>query len=265
MVVPQAHHQNQSTVHCLAHSLQAALSGELIGISEKGFLSRAERIRNRVVGRYSREIGKRVGIYYVVLLEVSPYFNQISGISAIGRDKLGNHRHWLGGIKHHTWSVERLISHAERIEIATILIAYSAVPVIAITTISTVAPSLTIYAAWVGSVSVRNGVGFPDIKFRAAGSVQPRSGVGVGGGWGPVYNVGLSVDELDVVWALCIAIPSSIHSSCLICRKLRKSTVSVHFHKVKRTVQTARKIRDVDIDRKLSVLQLEHLIRVRVL
>lgn len=228
-------------------------------------MSGAERIRDRVVGRYSREISKRVGIYYVVLLKVSPYFNQISSISAVGRDELGNHRHGLGGIKHHTRSIERLISHAERIEIATVLIAYSAVPVISITAISTVAPSLTSYVAWVGSVSVRNGVGFPDIKFRATGSVQTSTGVGVVGGRGPVYDVGLSVDELDVMWALSIAIPSSILSSCMICRKLRKSTVSLHFHKVKCTVQTARKIRDVDIDSKLSVLQLEHLIRASVL
>jgi hypothetical protein len=237
----------------------------LVGIAEKGFLSCAETVRDRVVLRDSCEIGNRVGIYDIVLLVVSPDFDQVSGVGAIGGDELGNHRHGLGGIDHLIRSIKRLISHAERVEIATIFIADSAVSVVSVATIVSVAPSLSGYAARVGSESGGDTVGFPNIKFGAAGAVPASSGVGVGGGGSPIHAIGLSVYELDIMWTLCIAISGSIFSSCLVSGELGSSTVSVHFYKIKCSVQTARKIRDINIYCKLSVLQLEDLIRVGIL
>ena len=73
-----------------------------------------------------------------------------------------------------------------------------------------------------------------------------------------------TVDELDIPGTLRIAVASSVLGTSLVVRVLRKTTVSVHLDEVESTVETTGKLRHVDVESELLVLEVEHLVfRVR--
>jgi len=92
------------------------------------------------------------------------------------------------------------------VEIAAVLVADGAVAVIAITAVSALASSKTVLAARVRSVGGGDRVGFPDIHLWAASAIFAGSGVDIVGVGCPSVRVGSTVDPLDVVWALSIAV-----------------------------------------------------------
>jgi hypothetical protein len=69
-----------------------------------------------------------------------------------------------------------------------------------------------------------------------------------------------TVDELDVPGALRITVASSVLGTSLVVGVLRETTISVHLDEVESTVETARKLGDVDIKGELAVEQVEHLV-----
>jgi len=70
----------------------------------------------------------------------------------------------------------------------------------------------------------------------------------------------LTVDELDVVWALSITVTGTILGTSLVSGVLGETTIGSHLREVQSTVQTARKVGNIDIESELLVVWLEHLI-----
>ena len=75
----------------------------------------------------------------------------------------------------------------------------------------------------------------------------------------------LAVDELDVVWALSVAVASSVLRTSLVRREAAGATVLVHLDEVERAVETTWERRHVDVEGELLVLELEQLVRAIVL
>ena len=69
-----------------------------------------------------------------------------------------------------------------------------------------------------------------------------------------------AVDELEVARALRVAVASTVLSTSLVCREARNATVSIHLREVDGAVETARKLRHVDREGKLLVLEVEGLV-----
>jgi len=72
----------------------------------------------------------------------------------------------------------------------------------------------------------------------------------------------LSIDELDVLWALRITVSSTVLGASSVVRKPRHTTIGIHGDEVQGSVEPARQVRDVDIEGKFIVLELEHFIFV---
>ena len=70
----------------------------------------------------------------------------------------------------------------------------------------------------------------------------------------------LSVDELDIVWALSIAVTGTIFGTSLVAWVLGETTIGSHLRKVQSTIQTTGEVRNIDIESELLVVWLEHLI-----
>lgn len=66
----------------------------------------------------------------------------------------------------------------------------------------------------------------------------------------------LAVNELDVMGTLCITVSGSVSSTSLVIGVLGLSTIGIHGGEVNCTVQTARKVGDVDVEGELPVLEL---------
>lgn len=93
------------------------------------------------------------------------------------------------------------------VDIASVLVADTLITAsVSITALDTLAPEDTSGAARMGGVGVGDGVGLPDIHLGAAGSVLARSSVLVVVGGVPAVGVGLTIDPLNVVRALSIAV-----------------------------------------------------------
>ena len=69
-----------------------------------------------------------------------------------------------------------------------------------------------------------------------------------------------SVNELDVTRALRVAVSSSVLGTSLVSWELGQATVGVHLGEVESTVQTARKVGNIDIEGELLVEDLEQLV-----
>jgi len=69
-----------------------------------------------------------------------------------------------------------------------------------------------------------------------------------------------TVDELDVAWALRVAVASSVLGTGLVGWESGETTIGVHLGEVKGAVQTAGKVGNVDVKGKLLIEKLEHLI-----
>jgi len=71
----------------------------------------------------------------------------------------------------------------------------------------------------------------------------------------------LTVDELQITWALRIAVSNTILGTSLVARVFGHSTVLVHGDEVKGAVETARKVGNINIKGELVVQQIELLVR----
>lgn len=95
------------------------------------------------------------------------------------------------------------------VEIASVLVANTAVALVCVTALGTGALIQAVLAARVGSVGVGNAVSLPDIHLWAACAVLSGSSVLVIIGWLPSLGVGSTVDPLNVVRALSVTVSYS--------------------------------------------------------
>jgi hypothetical protein len=146
------------------------------------------------------------------------------------------------------------------VEIASVLVAHTSVAAVAISAGGVIsALRKTLALARVRGVGGRDGVGLPDIHLRAARTDLARSRVRVGVRWVPTLNVGLAVDELDVVGALGITVTGSELGTSLVVA-LSDTTVGGHLDKVESTVETTREFGDIHIEGEFLADEVEHLV-----
>lgn len=110
-----------------------------------------------------------------------------------------------------------------------------------------------------GSVGSSNGVSLPNVHLWATSTGLTLTSVGVVGGGVPSDNVGLAVDEFDVVGALRITVTSSVLGTSLVVT-LVHTAIGSHFDEVESTVQTARQLGDIDVEGELLADEVEHLV-----
>jgi hypothetical protein len=85
-----------------------------------------------------------------------------------------------------------------------------------------------------------------------------KAGVRVVGRRHPAFDVGLATDELEVAGALAVTVAGTVLGASLVRGVLGGTTVGVHGHEVEGTIQAARKIRHVNVERELVSEQSEH-------
>lgn len=146
------------------------------------------------------------------------------------------------------------------VEIAAVLVADTSIAVGAITACHFVGALLkTRTRARVRSVGSGNGVGLPNIHLGAAGTDLTLSSIWVVVRWVPALYVSLAVNPLDVVGALGVAVTSSVLGTGLVVA-LVKATVGGHLDEVQSAVQTARQLRNIDVEGELLANEVEHLV-----
>jgi hypothetical protein len=121
MIIPDGHDENHSFLQRCSHSGETSLGLELIGVTKGSLLGIAERVRDGVT-RNSSDGGLRVGDDNAVLNIEASDFGQGAGRSAIIGDELGDDRELGAGVDSQSLSIECGITHAVRVEIASISI-----------------------------------------------------------------------------------------------------------------------------------------------
>merc|ERR1712048_596315 len=116
----------------------------------------------------------------------------------------------------------------------------------------------------VHGVCLADGVSLPHVELNTACAILSKAGVLIGFLGNPIDNIGHAIDPLQVMRALSITVACAVASTCLLMMEAVLATILVHGNKVQRTVQTARQFTGVNIESELTVLQLEHLVRVLV-
>jgi hypothetical protein len=106
----------------------------------------------------------------------------------------------------------------------------------------------------------RDAVCLPQIDLSAASSILASSCVGVSLGWFPILHIGLAIDEFQIMWALSITVSGSILSTGSI--ELTLTSIFLHLNEVQSTIQTTSKLRIVDSEGELLVLEFQHLVVV---
>jgi len=261
VITPDGHDQGNTTCLSSTHTSHTTELLEGIVIAEDSLLVVAEGIGEGVGGSDARDAGVGVGDDNTVLDIEAADLLEGTGVGTVSSDELSDNSHLLGGIKGLAFTIELLVAHTEGVEVTTILVANGGVSAVSITALSgTVTSILSLFGARMGSIGGGDLVGFPDIHLRTASTISSATGVGVSIRWVPSFNVGLSVDELDVVWALSIAVTGTILGTSLVVCILGLTTIGSHLSKVQSTVQTAGEVRNIDIESELLVVWFEHLI-----
>lgn len=179
MVVPDGHDKDMAISEGRAHTGKTTLGGEIVLVTESSLLISAEVVRNAVVSIKSINGSSRVGDDLAVLDIDTTDLRESSGGGVVGGDELGDNGEDRSSVDGRTRAVEVSDTHAERVEVTTILVAHTAVPVVTVTTVGTLATVLAVGGADVGGIGSRNGVGLPDIHLRAARTVGTSSCVRV--------------------------------------------------------------------------------------
>ena len=222
-------------------------------------------IRDGIVRRNSASGLIHNGILnYSVLNVKTADFHQISVILPVVGDKLGNDGDRFGTVngKRIVRTPEVLVSQPVRGEICSVLIANAVITVARVVVAARdriLAPLLTRSGARMRREGLGVHVGLPDIELHAAGAVFAFAGIGVVAGRLPVFAVGLSVDELDVVRALGVAVAGSVFRSGVV-SGVAHSAVFVHLDEVKGAVQAAPEFVIIDGERELAIEQVEHFV-----
>merc|ERR1719361_116404 len=124
-----------------------------------------------------------------------------------------------------------LVAQSIRLNVTSILVAQALETIWAIvTTISTFTPSLALSGAGMHGVCSADGICLPDVDFCATTTILACASIDIGFAWLPILHVGLTIDEFQIMWALCITISKAILCTCI--AVLALATISIHLHKV---------------------------------
>lgn len=171
VVVPQAHDENHTLVHGLAHGSEATLAAEAISVAEGGLLSGAETWGDGVASGDAWNVGGGLLDDLAVLDVEAADLAKVTGGSAVGGVELGDDGELALGVDVATGAVEGLIAETESIVVAAVAVTDAIVAVaVARTTLSGRGASrlASARATWVRGHCGGNRVGFPDVHFWAA-------------------------------------------------------------------------------------------------
>lgn len=259
VISPDGEGQNVSTLERVTHSGVSTVGVEVRVVAEDALL-----VDTVLVGDGVEVTDTGPGVLglkddLAVLDPGTTDLDEFTGCGHIVSDELGDDSDLLGGIDGLSWTVEVLFTLTEGVEVATVLVANTSISVVAITALDGVLASVkTVVLADVWGIGVGDGVGFPDIHLGTAGTSLSETSVGIGGGWSPSLNVSSTTDELHVVWALSIAVTSTVLGTGLVGWVLGLTTILVHFNEVQGSVDTARHVGDIDIEGELLANGVEH-------
>ena len=201
VVVPERHDEDVAAGERRAHGVEAAELREGVVVAEGGLLVLAEGVGDGVAGG-AGDLGLGV-LVHLAVLDVKALDLAERGA---GADELGHNGHLRLGVELHAGAEEALVTHAVAVEVAAVLVADAVVAVVTVAAVSACAGSETRALAGMRGVGGRDGVGLPDVHLGAAGASVTLAGVGVVLSAVPALNVSLSVDPLDVVGALSVAV-----------------------------------------------------------
>ncbi|KAF1789781.1 hypothetical protein GQ600_2574 [Phytophthora cactorum] len=265
VVRPQTHGQYHTALHGLAHLCESTLGLVVVLVTEELLGSRALSVRQGLHGLDGREgrAGHLVG--HTVLDVEALDVNQCARRRVIVRDETGHHRHLLGRVngEFRTGTEERLVAHTVRVEVAAVLVTHTVVAVLSDAALLGGGASVrttNLRRARVRRVRVTDTVGLPDIHLSTARAVLARAGVRVRLARGPVDDVGLTADKLQVLRTLRITVARAVLGTSLVGGETLHATVGLHVHEVQSTVQTAVDVRDVHVEGELLVQQLVDLV-----
>lgn len=247
----------------LAHLREASLVLEAGVIAERLLLVVAELLRDRIVRlKEAREVGLGVGNNLAILDVEATDLDEVAGGGVVVGDELSNDRELLGGVDELVRAVVLPVALTVRVEVTTIGVAETSISVGSVALLASAAlkASLVGGLARVGSIGSGDGVGFPDVHLGTASAVVALAGVGVVGRSGPSFDIGLAVNELDVPRALRVTVTSTVLSASLVGGVLGHAAALVHLDEVEGSIETPRELGDVDVEGKLLVQNVGHLV-----
>lgn len=158
MIIPNRHHKDHASLQSLAHALHTAESLKLVVIAESSLLRVAEFGRDGIACDVWNErlgIGNKLVVLDVESLDLGEWV----------ADELGDDGELFLRVDCHTWAVEARVSHAVRVEIASVGIAYSCVSVrgVSASTGVAVTNALAEGVAGMRCVCSGDGIRFPNI------------------------------------------------------------------------------------------------------
>lgn len=190
MVVPDRQSENHTLTESISELLESTLPGEVVVIAESSLCSSAEGIGDGVSGDAS-DVRVRVGEDYTVLLVFPADLNEVAVCGTVPGDELGDDGELCVGVDGLSLSVERDVTHAVAVEIATVLVADTSIAVGAISALGARAAGQARGSARMRGIGGGHVVCFPDIHLVAASSIAPGTGIDVGARRGPIEYVGL--------------------------------------------------------------------------
>mmetsp|Transcript_94783 Transcript_94783/g.263624 ORF Transcript_94783/g.263624 Transcript_94783/m.263624 type:complete len:211 (+) Transcript_94783:873-1505(+) len=166
-------------------------------------------------------------------------------------EELRHNSHWPLRIDSAAPAVEVAVAQAVGVEVAAGLITDG----VALCSSTTVGATQVAGVRGEGRVQ---GIGLPDVHLSAAGTVAANGSLCT-----PILHIGLAPHPLEVVRALRVAVAGAVLGA----RWVGAAPVAsgVHLDEVKRAVQAAWQVGDVDVECELAILQLEELVGVLVL
>ena len=135
MIVPYGQCQDHSVSESGVHRSKTTPVLERVGIAKGGLLRIAEGVGDGITAGHSGNFNGRVLDDLPVLDVETADFAELAAGGVVGGDELGYDGECLAGVNSLAVAVESLITHAPRVEIATILIANTTVSVVPVTTL----------------------------------------------------------------------------------------------------------------------------------
>lgn len=123
VVVPDGHDQDHTGTHSSAHWAESTLCLKVINVTESDLLVGAELGGDRVVGLHAGNVGLGVCDDLAALDVDTANFAEGTTGGVVAGQELGHDSHLLGAVDGLALAEEGLVTHAVRVEIASVLVA----------------------------------------------------------------------------------------------------------------------------------------------
>jgi len=128
VVVPKRHYKNHALLESVTHGLQATSASEVVVVAEDCLLVLAESVGDRVTAD-TGDVGRGLLPDLAALNVQTTDLDKVAAVGVVRGDELGHNGERLLGVDCLARAVERLVAHAEGVEIATVSVAVASVSV----------------------------------------------------------------------------------------------------------------------------------------